>query len=80
MHIVQGVPTQTVKSNLASTERKNAIKFNLKVNSVQGRLGIYAWMITDPELASVDLRSLLFQKQSKTSKIAKIFTKLPSSG
>ena len=43
---VQGEPTQSVKSNLAVTERKNAIIFNLKVDSVQGRLGIYAWMIT----------------------------------
>ena len=38
---VQGVPMQTVKSNLDQTERKNAINFNLKVDSDQGRLGIY---------------------------------------
>ena len=43
---LQGEPTQTVKSNLAVIERKNDIMFNLKVDSVQGRLGIYAWMIT----------------------------------
>ena len=44
--LLQGVWMQTVTSNLDQTERKNAIKFNLKVNSVQGMLGIYAWMIT----------------------------------
>ena len=38
---LQGVPMQTVKSNLDQTERKNAINFNLKVDSDQGRLGIY---------------------------------------
>ena len=38
---IQGVPMQTVKSNLDQTERKNAINFNLKVDSDQGRLGIY---------------------------------------
>ena len=35
--ILQGVPMQTVKSNLDQTERKNAINFNLKVDSDQGR-------------------------------------------
>ena len=40
MNELQGVPTQTVKSNLALTERKNAINFNLKVDSDQGRLKI----------------------------------------
>ena len=39
--IVQGVPMQTVKSNLDQTERKNTINFDLKVNSDQGRLGNY---------------------------------------
>ena len=43
---LQGVRTQTVTSNLDKTERKNAININLKVDSDQGRLGIYAWMIT----------------------------------
>ena len=38
--ILQGVPTQTVKSNLEFTDRKHAINFNLKVDSDQGRLGI----------------------------------------
>ena len=37
---LQGDPTQTVKSNLALTDRKHAINFNLKVDSDQGRLGI----------------------------------------
>ena len=54
---IQGVWMQTVTSNLDQTERKNAINFNLKVDSVQGRLGIYAWMISKvpswPLLASV---------------------------
>ena len=39
---IQGVPTQTVKSNLALTDRKNTIHFNLMADSVQGRLGIYS--------------------------------------
>ena len=38
---IQGDPTQTVKSNLILTEWKNAINFNLKVDSDQGRLGIW---------------------------------------
>ena len=38
--IIQGEWTQTVKSNLDLTERKHAIKFHLKVDSDQGRLGI----------------------------------------
>ena len=38
---LQGDPTQTVKSNLAFTDRKHAINFNLKVDSDQGRLGIW---------------------------------------
>ena len=54
---VQGVRMQTVTSNLDQTERKNAINFNLKVDSDQGRLGIYPWMIimiiSWPLLASV---------------------------
>ena len=55
--VLQGVPMQTVKSNLDQTERKNAINFNFKMDFVQGRLGIYAWMISKvpswPLLASV---------------------------
>ena len=43
---LQGVRMQTVTSNLDQTERKNAVNINLKVDSDQGRLGIYAWMIT----------------------------------
>ena len=35
---LQGDRTQTVKSNLDVTERKNAINFNLKLDSDQGRL------------------------------------------
>ena len=42
--------SQTVTSNLDLTGRKYAINFNLKVDSDQGRLDIYAWMITDKEL------------------------------
>ena len=42
---LQGEWTQTVTSNFAMTDRKNAINFNLKGFSVQGRLGIYPWMI-----------------------------------
>ena len=38
---IQGEWTQTVKSNLDLTEKKYAINFNLKVNSDQGRFGIY---------------------------------------
>ena len=68
---LQGVPTQTVKSNLASTERKNAIKFNLKVNSVQGRLGIYAWMIT------VTLSWHLLTSEVSFSKSSQKHQKLP---
>ena len=37
---IQGEWTQTVKSNLDLTERKNVINFNLKVDSAQGRLEI----------------------------------------
>ena len=44
--VIQGERTQSVKSNFALTEGKNAIKFNLKVDSDQGSLGIYAWMNT----------------------------------
>ena len=36
---------QTVTSNLDQTERKNAINFNLKVDSDQGRLGIPLYII-----------------------------------
>ena len=39
--LIQGEWTQTVTSNLALTNRKNVINFNLKGFSVQGRLGIY---------------------------------------
>ena len=38
---IQGEWTQTVTSNLALTNRKKAINFNLKGFSIQGRLGIY---------------------------------------
>ena len=38
---IQGEWTQTVTSNLALTDRKNVITFNLKGFSVQGRLEIY---------------------------------------
>ena len=63
---LQGDRMQTVKSNLSLTDRKNTINVNLMVDSVQGRLGIYAWMITvvcDPQLASIDLGGLLFPKK-----------------
>ena len=43
--IVQGVRLQTVTSNLDQTERKNAINFNLKVDSDQRRLGISFYII-----------------------------------
>ena len=43
---LQGERTQSVKINSALTERKNAIKFNLKVDSDKGSLGMYAWMNT----------------------------------
>ena len=39
--VVQGVWMQTVTSNLDQKEWKNAINFNLKVDSNQGRLGIW---------------------------------------
>ena len=42
---IQGVRMQTVTSNLDQTERKNAINFNLKVDSDQGRLGISFYII-----------------------------------
>ena len=42
---LQGVRMQTVTSNLDKTERKNAINFNLKVNSDKGRLGISFYTI-----------------------------------
>ena len=45
-YIIQGERTQAVTSNLALTDRKNTINVNLMADSVQGRLGIYAWMIT----------------------------------
>ena len=48
---------QTVTSNLAMTDRKNTTNFILFANYIQGRLGIYAWMISKipswPLLASV---------------------------
>ena len=54
---LQGVRMQTVTSNLAMTDRKNTTNFNLIANYIQGRLGIYAWMINEipswPLLASV---------------------------
>ena len=54
---LQGDRMQTVKSNLSLTDRRNTINFNLMADSVQGRLGIYAWMISKvpswPLLASV---------------------------
>ena len=54
---VQGDRMQTVKINLSLTDRRNTINFNLMADSVQGRLGIYAWMISKvpswPLLASV---------------------------
>ena len=37
---------QTLTSNLVLKDRKNTINSNLMADSVQGRLGIYAWMIT----------------------------------
>ena len=37
---LQGEWTQTVKSNLDLTERKNGINFNFKVDSDQGMLEI----------------------------------------
>ena len=40
-HMIQGVRSQTVTSNFDLTERKNAINFNLKVDSDQGRLEIW---------------------------------------
>ena len=43
--VIQGEPTQSVKSNLFLTDRKNITNFNLMANYLQGRLGIYAWMI-----------------------------------
>ena len=70
--VLQGVRTQTVTSNLDQTERKNAININLKVDSDQGRLGIYAWMIT------VILTWHLLTSEasfSKTSQKHKIFPK-----
>ena len=55
--LLQGVRMQTVTSNLAMTDRKNTTNFNLIANYIQGRLGIYAWMINEipswPLLASV---------------------------
>ena len=42
---VQDEWKQSVKSNLDPTERKNAINFNLKVDSDQGRLGISFYII-----------------------------------
>ena len=68
---------QTVTSNLDLTERKNAINFNLKVDSVKGRLGIYAWMIT--EILSSGIywpQRSSFPKEVKTQKTAKTITKL----
>ena len=57
LNVIQGEPTQSVKSNLAMTDRKNTTNFNLIANYIQGRLGIYAWMINEipswPLLASV---------------------------
>ena len=63
---LQGVPMQTVKSNLDQTERKN-----LKVDSDQGRLGIYAWMIT------VILSWHLLTSEVSFSKINQKHQKLP---
>ena len=55
--LLQGVRMQTVTSNLAMTHRKNTTNFILIANYIQGRLGIYAWMINEipswPLLASV---------------------------
>ena len=68
---------QIVTTNLDQTERKNAINFNLKVDSVQGMLGIYAWMIT--EILSSGIywpRRSSFPKEIKTQKTAKTITKL----
>ena len=60
--IQQGDQMQTVKSNLSLTDRRNTINFNLMADSVQGRLGIYAWMISKvpswPLLASVTSNNL----------------------
>ena len=42
---LQGVRMQTVTSNLDQTKRKNAINFNLKVGSDQGRLGISFYIV-----------------------------------
>ena len=43
--MVQGEWCLSVKSNLTLTDRKSARNFNLIMNSVQGRVGIYASMI-----------------------------------
>ena len=56
---------QTVTSNLDLTERKNAINFYLKVDSVQGRLGIYAWMITVILSWHLLTSEVFFSKRSK---------------
>ena len=57
MILLQGPQQLSVQSNLAMTDRKNVINFNLKGFSVQGRLGIYPWMIimiiSWPPLASL---------------------------
>ena len=62
---------QTVASNLALTNRKNTINVNLMVDSVQGRLGIYAWMISKvpswPLLASVTSNFTIFPKEVKNT-------------
>ena len=43
--LLQGEWGLSVKSNLAMTDKKSARNFNLIMNSVQGRVGIYASMI-----------------------------------
>ena len=72
MVYIQGEPIQSVKSNLDVTERKNGITFNLKVDSVKGRLRIYAWMMT--VILSWDLLTSE-ASFSKTSQKHKIFPK-----
>ena len=60
---------QTVTSNLSLTDRKNTINVNLMADSVQGRLGIYAWTISKvpswPLLASVTSNFTIFPKEVK---------------
>ena len=73
VHFIQGERTQTVKSNLATRDRKNVINFNLMGFSVQGRFGIYPWIIimiiSWPPLASLtsNLSSPIFLRKFSTN-------------